>query len=114
MANLTFEEYQRAAVRTAKPLSEYHERVERGLTGLMSEVGELAQLRKKSRYQGHPHLWTTDRIIGEMGDILWYLAVMAQDLDLGLDTIARINIDKLRERFPDGFDADRSVHRNVR
>ena len=47
----------------------------------------------------------------ELGDICWYLAETATALGLSLEDIMAANIEKLRKRYPDGFDAERSVHR---
>ena len=47
----------------------------------------------------------------ELGDVCWYVAEMASGLGLPLEEIMAQNIEKLRKRYPDGFDAERSVHR---
>lgn len=43
--------------------------------------------------------------------MLWYIAQTATGLGVTLEEVAQHNVDKLRKRYPDGFDADRSVHR---
>ena len=43
--------------------------------------------------------------------MLWYVAQTATGLGVSLADVAQHNIDKLRERYPDGFDPERSVHR---
>ena len=43
--------------------------------------------------------------------MLWYLAEIADALGVTLEDIARRNIDKLRKRYPDGFDPERSINR---
>ena len=48
----------------------------------------------------------------ELGDIAWYLAVAADAIDYDLETIMQMNVDKLIKRYPDGFEADKSIHRN--
>lgn len=47
----------------------------------------------------------------ELGDVCWYVAEMASGLGLLLEEIMAQNIEKLRKRYPDGFDSERSVHR---
>ena len=47
----------------------------------------------------------------EIGDVLWYCAELATALGVTLDEIAQGNVDKLRRRYPDGFDPERSIHR---
>ena len=49
-----------------------------------------------------------------MGDILWYLSSLASSLDISLNEVAVMNVDKLRKRYPDGFDKDRSQNRGNR
>ena len=52
-----------------------------------------------------------DALVKELGDCLWYIAAFATVLDLNLDDIAQRNIDKLRARYPEGFDPERSRNR---
>jgi NTP pyrophosphatase (non-canonical NTP hydrolase) len=52
-----------------------------------------------------------DKIIDEAGDCLWYLAAIASGLGVGLGEIAEGNVEKLRKRYPEGFEAHRSVNR---
>lgn len=48
----------------------------------------------------------------ELGDVAWYLAVSANAIGYDLETIMQMNMDKLKARYPDGFDAEHSLHRN--
>ena len=41
----------------------------------------------------------------------WYVALAAKSLDMDLETIAIQNIEKLEKRCPDGFSAEKSIHR---
>ena len=52
-----------------------------------------------------------DALVKELGDCLWYIGAFATVLDVSLEEIAQRNIDKLRKRYPDGFDPDRSRNR---
>ena len=54
---------------------------------------------------------TEQEIAEEIGDVLWYCAELASGINRSLDEIAEMNIEKLRKRYPDGFDSERSVHR---
>ena len=47
----------------------------------------------------------------ELGDAAWYLAVSADALGYPLERVLRMNLDKLRARYPDGFDPGRSRER---
>ena len=50
-------------------------------------------------------------MIKELGDVAWYLAEAATALDVPLEVIFQGNLDKLRRRFPNGFDTEASVNR---
>lgn len=70
--------------------------------GVAGEAGEVAELIKKHLY--HPHVMIIEAdIIDEMGDVLWYLAFLAEVLGTDLETVARANIGKLLARYPQGF-----------
>ena len=83
--------------------------MEEALFGLAGEVGELCDHYKKYMRQGHDIDY--DHMAEEAGDVMWYLAEIADAMGLTLEDIARRNIDKLRKRYPDGFDPERSMHR---
>lgn len=80
-----------------------------GLMGLSGESGEALDLLKKHIFQGHE----LDRthLEKELGDVAWYLALSADALGFTLEEIFQANIDKLRERYPQGFDTKKSTHR---
>lgn len=105
---MTFNEYQNLAQRTsnAKTASA---KIENGILGLCGESGECADIFKKCMYQGHE--FEREKMIEEAGDVAWYLAELATGLGVTLEDIFRQNIDKLRARYPEGFDARRSVNR---
>lgn len=104
-----FDEYQRAAMRTANKALATDEMILNAAMGMNGEAGEVIDHLKKARFQGG--ILDRTKLIRETGDLLWYCALMAEALDVSLAEIAQINIAKLRARYPDGFDADRSNHR---
>ena len=108
---MTINEYQTAALRTAQTdkLSASDLLLNSAL-GLCGESGEVADLVKKHRFQGHN--LDLDHVAKELGDIAWYLAVGAYSIGYDLETILQMNVDKLKARYPDGFSADRSLHRD--
>lgn len=106
---MTMNEYQKAALRTAKPHMDVYAQMQEGALGLCGEAGEVADYIKKGIYQGR--VMKTDRLVEEIGDVLWYAALLADAAGVGLDEVAQANVDKLRERYPEGFDSDRSVNR---
>ena len=52
-----------------------------------------------------------EKLIKEMGGIAWYLAEAAEALDVPLEEVFEKNIEKLKKRYPEGFDAERSIRR---
>lgn len=107
---MTINEYQKAALRTAQTEELTHiELVMNAALGLCGESGEVADIVKKFRFQGHD--LDFEHIAKELGDIAWYLAVGAYAIVYDLETILQMNVDKLKARYPNGFSADRSLHR---
>ena len=104
---LTMTEYQRLAARTSNTTGE--DKICNGCLGLAGECGEVVDLYKKHRYQGHELDYS--KMVEELGDVLWYVAEIASGLNISLGAIARRNIDKLRRRNPEGFAAERSINR---
>lgn len=107
-ASLTLNDYQRMARRTAGTKRK-SDKMDEALFGLAGEVGELCDHYKKYMHQGHDIDYY--HMAEEAGDVLWYLAEIADALGLTLEDIARRNIDKLLKRYPDGFDPERSINR---
>ena len=103
---MTLNEYQKAAQRTSP---DDHDKLLNGVMGLCGEAGELINLMKKHMYQGHEKDWP--RVVDEVGDCLWYIAEIASGLSVTLELIAMHNVEKLKRRYPDGFEVSRSVNR---
>lgn len=107
---MTINEYQTAALRTAQTEELTHvELVMNAALGLCGESGEVADIVKKHRFQGHD--LDFEHIAKELGDVAWYLAVGAYAIGYDLETILQMNVDKLKARYPNGFSTDRSLHR---
>lgn len=106
---LTANDYQREALRTESGMSKEYPRLLNGLMGLNGEAGECIDILKKHYFQGHE--LDKEHLAKELGDVAWYLAVSADALGYDLNTILKMNVDKLRARYPDGFDAEHSVNR---
>jgi len=105
---MTFDEYQTLAQRTSATTNPF-DKVLNGALGLAGESGEFCDIIKKATYQGHSY--DKEHMAKELGDVLWYVAEAARGLHVSMDKIAQMNIDKLKARYPDGFDADRSNNR---
>ena len=93
------DEYQRAAVRTAAAKGKFNE-VFHLLLGLVGETGEIAEKAKKIvRDKGSDFSqWDVEDLTKELGDTLWYVAVIADYFDISLDEVAQVNIAKLADR----------------
>ena len=108
---MTPNEYQKLALRTANTSLSDLQQLQNGLMGLNGEAGEAIDLLKKSLFQGHE--LDVKHMAKELGDVAWYLAVAADSIGYDLETVFQMNIDKLKARYPDGFNADLSVHRKL-
>ena len=107
---MTLNEYQSLAMRTDSQYKNEEERLLNGLIGLNGEAGESIDVYKKYKFQGHQ--LDKDKLIEELGDTMWYLALCATALGVSLEDIAKRNIRKLELRFPDGFSEEKSINRN--
>lgn len=106
---MTVNEYQRLAMTTLNPALDKKDVLINGVMGLCGESGEAIDIVKKHLAQGHG--LDREALIKELGDIAWYLAETAYALDVPLEEVLQRNIDKLKKRYPEGFDAARSVNR---
>ena len=118
---MTGNEYQKLAMRTNDGLST--ERLEgyifddlidiggilNGCLGLAGETGELLDMIKKWVF--HNKEFDIEHAKKELGDVCWYIAMIAQSFGWNLDEIMKMNIDKLKARYPEGFDTELSNHR---
>ena len=111
---MTPNEYQRNAMRTASGISTScpENLLLQGVMGMSGESGEALDIVKKIIFQGHElNEATKEHLIRELGDVLWYVATTAEALDIPLETVMQVNVDKLRARYPMAFDTERSQHR---
>lgn len=107
---MTFKEYQALARRTQNPDLNGHQRLLHALHGLSAEVGEIHSIYQK-QYQGHSIDY--DSLFKEIGDLCWFVAEFCDVMGVSMDSVAEQNIDKLRKRYPDGFNAEKSLHREA-
>jgi NTP pyrophosphatase (non-canonical NTP hydrolase) len=78
--------------------------------GLVGESGEIADHVKKYIFHDH-HYLAEEQIMEELGDLMFYVFVMLYALDKTLYEVLEMNMDKLNERYPEGFDPERSMNR---
>lgn len=112
MADLHMNEYQQLAARTAGAGKEGERRQIIAALGLAGEAGEFANIIKKMTAHGHPI--SAQQLADELGDVLWYVAEAATACGLQLADIAQANVDKLQQRYPQGFSQQRSINRPPR
>ena len=98
---MTINEYQKAAYRTANQSLTDSQQLQNGLMGLNGESGECIDILKKHLFQGHD--LDKYHIAKELGDVA---------LGFDLETILQMNVEKLKARYPHGFDAGHSQHRS--
>ena len=102
--------YQLDVLKYAPDYQHYKLNVLYAAIGMCGEAGEVSELVKK--YEYHGHAIDTEHLARELGDVLWYVAYMADLFGYSLGKIMAINQEKLAKRYPDGkFDADRSRNR---
>lgn len=77
--------------------------------GLAGEAGEVADTIKKAVF--HQHGFDTAVIAKELGDVLWYVAALCTNLDINMAAVMNENIEKLKKRYPDGWNSADSVKR---
>ncbi len=104
-------EYQKLAMVTLNPALSNKEVLINGVMGLCGESGEAIDIVKKWLAQGHE--LDKAHLAKELGDIAWYLAEVSTALDIPLSDILQANIEKLKKRYPEGFDSQKSVSRSA-
>ena len=105
---MNLNEYQNLASRTMNLELTMHETELHALHGLVSEVGEIHGLYQKI-YQGHK--LDKEHVMSEVGDCLWFLAELCTSNGWTLEEVAQHNIGKLKARFPEGFEVEKSLLR---
>lgn len=97
---MTFDEYQKQALRTYKGPSSPEQMLTNGALGLAGEAGEVADLLKKHLYPSKPGdgAQTFSAIVDELGDVLWYLALVSTAVGVTLEQLAERNVAKLALR----------------
>ena len=106
---MTGNDYQKLAKRTCNiPYDKKKDMLRHAVFGLASEAGEVAGILQKE-YQGHE--FDESHIKKELGDCLWMIAEACTALGFDMDDVMNTNIEKLKARFPEGFDVDKDLNR---
>lgn len=103
---MTGNEYQKLAMRTA---NEKCKNLSNAVLGLTGESGECADIVKKHLHHEHP--FEKDHFVKELGDILWYVALGCEVVGVSMEDVMQMNIEKLKARYPDGFNPEQSLYR---
>lgn len=106
---MEFTEYQIEANKTIPDGMKESEIIDNAVYGVIGEVGELVDIIKKAKFQGH--ILDREHAKLELGDILWYVSEMAFGLGITLEDVAWANIKKLRARYGEKFDPQKSQNR---
>lgn len=81
-------------------------------TGLASETGEINEILKKHYFHGHPMTEESrEHLKKELGDLMWYWALMVWSFGFDPADVLNTNIEKLKARYPEGFSTERSINR---
>ena len=105
---MTGNEYHKLAARTINKSLSILDMEKHALFGMCSEIGELHSLYQK-RYQGHS--FDDDHAMKEIGDLLWFIAEYCAARGWMLEDVMEMNICKLRNRYPEGFEEEKSINR---
>jgi NTP pyrophosphatase (non-canonical NTP hydrolase) len=107
---MDFNEYliqsERTLVQKGKDLNLLH-----GAIGISTEAGEILDAFKRHIYYGKE--LDVVNIKEEIGDIMWYVAILCRELNLNIEDILQTNIDKLKARYPDKFSETHALNRNL-
>lgn len=77
--------------------------------GLAGEAGEVCDYLKKVVFHGHD--LDKQKLCEELGDCLWYIATLATTAGLSMEDVAWGNVQKLKRRYPQGFNYEDSIKR---
>ena len=105
---MTGNEYQKLAARTINKDLDIDYLECHALHGMVGEIGEIHSMYQKI-YQGHD--LDEEHLKKELGDLLWFVAEYCTAWGWMLEDIMQMNIDKLKDRYPEGFDSEHSLHR---
>ncbi len=97
---MTLKEYQELCKRTAKKFESPEKEIMTWGLGIAGEAGDVAGCIKKTFAHDNDQ---TQGIIENIGDTLWYAAMICNFFSWDMDKILNENIEKLNKRFPDGF-----------
>lgn len=101
--------YSKEAIKTAPENLDDNELQMNAVIGLVGESAEILDLYKKFKYQGHP--FDKEKVIDELGDTLWYANLLIKALSTTWEEVFDSNIKKLRSRYGEHFNSEKSINR---
>lgn len=105
---MTLNEYQELSKRTISTLTK-EQAESHALHGMVSEIGELHSVYQKI-YQGHEA--NEEHMMRELGDLMWFVCEYCTAKGWKLEQVAKANVEKLKKRYPEGFNPEASLHRS--
>lgn len=99
--SMTFEQYQQGVTATWNAGKDPRDRKINATFGVAGEAGEFADLIKKEMFHGVPA--DPDKVLKELGDVLYYVTAAAIEYGFTLEQVAIANNKKLAARYPNGF-----------
>ena len=108
-------EYQKLSARTLLEKPDFEIRPEQVMIvwnaiGLGGEAGEVLDLIKKGIF--HQQGIDLIKLKKELGDVLWYLSALCTQFGFTLDDVMETNIEKLKARFPNGYNATDTLNKS--
>ena len=91
------------------PVKVCSKRLLEAVMGLNGEAGECQEIVKKAMFHGHS--LDVEELLKKEGDVLWERTELCNELRISVDTIAKLNLQKLKNRYPDGFTNEASRER---
>lgn len=111
MTSYTFEAYSaERLLAQGNPFPEQRDQLAMGALGLSGEAGEVVELVKKHLFHGKP--FDREKLVKEIGDVIWYCNWLAHVIGSSLEEVARVNNEKLRQRYPNGFSVEAAAARS--
>jgi NTP pyrophosphatase (non-canonical NTP hydrolase) len=97
--------YREEVIRAANPEMDQDSMLLNGVMGLSGEAGEVIEHVKKKLFHGKD--LDKHALIKELGDVRWYLELISISLGVSMAEVERLNVEKLRLRYPNGFEVKR-------
>jgi len=108
---MQIKEYIEQSGRTCAKLNNLQEDNFHMILGMLTEVGEMADVFKKNLAYNKDIDWIN--VEEELGDLMWYVANFCRINNFNLNKILDINIEKLKLRYPNNFTEENALNRNL-